>query len=218
MPTIRDLSELGFIRNSIVETIVSTFDATHHPHAAPMGLYTADMRSIVLKPFKTSATYSNLVKWRSGVANITSNPVLFYLTAFKDKNPVGEVSEDWFTRADRVDAPRLKNVDAYVEFNVADIEDAGDQVKMLCRVEKTRVNREVTPQAYSRAVSAVIESVIHATRIEIYLSSGAAGKAEELIGLVEHYRMIVERVAPDSPYSEIMADIQRRIGGWVRSG
>ncbi|MFQ6135173.1 MAG: DUF447 domain-containing protein [Nitrososphaerales archaeon] len=213
-----DLSDLGFVRNGIVETIVSTFDEEHTPHAAPMGVYTEDMRSIILKPYKTSQTYENLLKWRGGVANITSDPTLFYGTVFKDANPGGKVPEEWFTHAQTIDAPRMRNVDACIEFRVVGVEYSGDQAKIPCRVEKILITYRPVLRVYSRAVPAVIESLIHATRIETYLASGEEKKAEELIGLVRHYRRIVKRVAPNSTYSKIMDDIRRRIDGWRRRG
>ncbi len=211
-----DLSGLGFVKNGIVETIVSTYDKERSPNAAPMGVYTEDMRNIILKPFKTTQTYENLLKLRSGVANITSDPTLYYRTAFKDANPEGRVPEEWFTHAETVDAPRLMNADACIEFRVISVEDSEEKARLLCRVEKILVIYKPTLRVYSRAVSAVIESLIHATRIEAFLASGEEKKAKDLIGLVKHYHRIVEKVAPNSKYSEIMSDIKRRIDGWRR--
>jgi hypothetical protein len=210
-----DLSDIGFIRNGIVEVILSTFDEDHHPHAAPMGASTEDMRSIVLTPFKSSQTYGNLLKWRSGVANITSDPVLFHRTVFKDSNPGGELPQEWFTHAPTVDAPRMTNTDFCIELRVTGIEESEDRAQMLCRVEMVlMLNRSYLPHVYNRAAPAVIESIIHATRIEAHLNAGRPDKAAELITLVEHYCSLVERVAPDSTYSELMNDIQRRINLW----
>ena len=213
------MSELGFIRNGIVEVIVSTFDEAHRPHAAPMGASTEDMRSIILKPFKSSQTYGNLLKWRSGVANITSDPLLFYRTVFKDANPGGELPKEWFAQAPAVDAPRMTNTDVCIELLVTDVEESEDRAQMLCRVESTlMLNRSYLPHVYNRAAPAVIESLIHATRIESHLNAGRPDKAEELIILVEHYRHLVDRIAPDSTYSEMMDDIWRRINLWRHIG
>ncbi len=209
------MSELGFIRNGIVEVILSTFDEDHKPHAAPMGASTEDMRSIILKPFKSSQTYGNLFRWRCAVANITSDPMLFYRTVFKDSNPGGELPQEWFTHAPTVNAPRMINTDVNVELLVTSIEEFEDRVQMQCRVEViTVLNRSYHPNVYNRAGPAVIESLIHATRIEAYLNAGEASKAEELINLVKHYHRLIEHVSPDSSYSEMMNDIWRRINLW----
>ncbi len=213
------MSELGFIRNGIVEVIVSTFDEAHRPHAAPMGASTEDMRGIILKPFKSSQTYRNLLKWRSGVANITSDPLLFYRTVFKDANPGGEFPKEWFAQAPAVDAPRMTNTDVCIELLVTDVEESEDRAQMLCKVKSTlMLNRSYLPHVYNRAAPAIIESLIHATRIESHLNADRPDKAEELITLVEHYRHLVERIAPDSTYSEMMDDIWRRINLWRHIG
>lgn len=213
------MSELGFIRNGIVEVIVSTFDEDHRPHAAPMGASTEDMRSIILKPFKSSQTYRNILRWRSGVANITSDPLLFYRTVFKDSNPGGELPKEWFAKASTVDAPRMINTDVCIDLLVTDIEESEDRAQILCRVESTlMLNHSYLPHVYNRAAPAVIESLIHATRIEAHLNAGKPENAEDLINLVEHYCRLVERIAPDSTYSEMMDDIWRRITLWRRIG
>jgi hypothetical protein len=210
---LEDLSQMGFIRNGIVELILSTFNDANRPHAAPMGAYTEDLHRVILKPFKSSQTYGNLKRRRSAVANITSDPQIFYRATFKDMDKDG-LPEAWFTRAETVDAPRLTNIDACVELSVTEIEETEDRAKMTCRVEKMVTFERLLPKAYNRAASAVIESLIHATRIKVYLNSGEYSTAEELIRLVERYHRIVERVAPGSALSTMMENIQGRIVSW----
>jgi hypothetical protein len=70
------------------------------------------------------------------------------------------------------------------------------------------------PKAYSRAAFALIESVIHATRVKEYLASGRVGDAEQLLSLIDHYRTLVERVAPGSRYALVMADLLKRVESW----
>jgi len=206
---------LGFIRNWIFEAVVSSYRFDRAPHAAPMGLTTYDMERLVMRPYKTSQTYSNLLKWRCGVANMTSDPVIFYITVFKDVNPEGLLPEDWFTPAQAVDAPALRGADINLEFRVIDVRDIdGGRAEFLCVVENIILTGSLAARVYSRAAPAVIESLIHATRIKVFLESGDLEEAEWLMRLVDHYRRLVERVAPDSRYSAIMSDIVRRIESW----
>ncbi len=212
-----DLSWLGFIKNGIVETIISTFDEKRNPHAAPMGVSTEDMRSILLKPYKSSETCHNLLKWRRGVANITSDPNLFHVVIFKRAALEREVSEDLFTHEEAVDAPRMRNVDACIAFIVENVEDFRDQVRIHCRVDRIIVTNRPVLKAYCRAAPAVIESLIHATRIETFLALDQAEKVEELMKMIDYYHSLVERIAPNSNYLKIMNDIQHRIKAWRNS-
>lgn len=209
-----ELSKLGFVKKGIVEVIVSSFDDNKHPHAAPMGAYTEDMGSIILMVYKTSHTYKNLMNKKMGVVNITSNPSLFHYTLFKDLNKDGKLPKEWFHLASIVDAPLMVNVEASIEIRIIKIDELNEKARMLCRVEKILINERNALQAYNRAKSAVIESLIHASRIEIYLAAGKKNQVKELIKLINHYDKIINKVAPDSKYTDIMKDIQNRILKW----
>jgi len=209
-----ELAKMGFVKNGIVETIISTFDKNRNSIAAPMGVSAEDEKHITLSIYKTTKTYKNLKEKKCGVANITSDPTLFHRTVFKDVNPGGKLPNDWFTHASNVDAPYLRNTDAFIEFRVTNLTGSGEKAKVRCRVQKIVVARKDLLQVYHRAKSAVIESIIHATRIEIFLATDEKKKAKELIELVNHYTKIVNRVAPNSTYSQIMTDIQNRIKKW----
>ena len=209
-----ELAKIGFAKNGIVETIVSTFDKNRNPTAAPIGVSMVDENHITLSIFKTTKTYKNLEEKKCGAANITSDPIVFHRTVFKDVNSEGKLPKEWFTQASKVDAPYLRNADAFIEFRVIKLTESSEKVKVLCRVHKIRIIRKNLIQVYHRAKSAVIESIIHATRIEVFLAAGKNKKAKELIELVNHYNKIVNKVAPNSTYSHIMIDIQRRIKKW----
>ena len=60
----------------------------------------------------------------------------------------------------------------------------------------------------------MIEAIIHATRIKMFLTQGREGEARRLMDMVEHYQRLISRVAPDSEYSRIMEDIIARIDVW----
>lgn len=215
MSTVSSLSDLGFIKNSMFEAIVSTYGADGMPNAAPMGVMTDDVHQLIIKPYTKSQTYRNILLRRCAVINLTSNPVIYYKTAFKDANPDNKVPFEWFERSDLVDAPKLKNVDVCIEAKIIKVEDVEkDRARVLCKVEKIDPIVRVYPRAYCRAPFAVIESIIHATRIEVFLSNDKKEKAEELIDLVKHYDALVRRVAPNSAYIQIIADILLRIEAW----
>ncbi|MEM3538227.1 MAG: DUF447 family protein [Nitrososphaerales archaeon] len=210
MPKI-SLSDLGFIKNCIFEAIVSTYNIKNLPNAAPMGVITDDMHKLIIKPYTTSQTYRNLLSQKCAVINITSDPLVYYKTAFKDIND-SNILLDWFEKANRVNAPKLKNADAYIEVRVTKIENKKDRAKVLCEVVDI-VPVKITPKAYCRATFAVIESIIHTTRIKVFFLKDKR-KTEELIRLVKYYETLVRRVAPSSIYSDIMKENLKRIEAW----
>jgi hypothetical protein len=215
------IADLGFSEGVIVETIVSTYGVDGQANAAPMGATMAKPEGICLKIYTSSLTYENLKLKKAGVVNVTSNPELFYPTAFKETNPNGKVPQDWFEKAATVDAPKLLGADAHVEVAVADIRQFdAERVEVLCEVKLVHA-ASVLPRAYCRALFATVEAVVHATRVEAFIGSSDRGNREQALKLLETIRDcndVVNRVAPNSRYSEIMADLNQRIDSWRAKG
>jgi hypothetical protein len=211
-----NLDDLGFLKGTIGETIVSTYDVDGQPNAAPMGVVMKGSEQLVIRPYISSLTYKNLQTKKCAVVNLTSNPELFYLTAFKEAATDGKLSPDLFEKAETVDAPRLRAADSIVEVSVTETASFGaERAEFLCNVQLVEASKEL-PKVYCRAQFATIEAIIHATRIKQFLRSDKQEqeRAFRLLELVEICQAVVNRTAPDSRYSEIMADLTQRISLW----
>jgi hypothetical protein len=211
-----NLYDLGFLKDTIGETIVSTYSADGQPTAAPMGVVIESNERLLIRPYISSLTYRNLQAKRCAVVNLTSNPELFYLTAFKEANPDGKLSPELFEKAETVDAPRLRTTDAFVEVLVAETGSFNsERAEFLCNVKLVKASKAL-PKVYCRAQFATIEAIIHATRIKPFLRGDKQEqeRAFRLLELVEICSDIVNRTAPNSRYSEIMADLTQRINLW----
>jgi hypothetical protein len=213
---VTSLDDLGFHKGSIGETIVSTYDADGQPNAAPMGVVIESNERLLIRPYISSLTYRNLQAKRCAVVNVTSNPELFYFTAFKEANPDGKLAPDLFEKAETVDAPRLRAADATVEVSVAENGSfSTERAEFLCNVQLVKASKKL-PKVYCRAQFATIEAIIHATRIKPFLRGNKQEqeRAFRLLELVEICQEVVNRTAPNSRYSEIMADLTQRIDLW----
>lgn len=210
------LTDLGFLKGVVAETIVSTYDMNGQPNAAPMGVTTENTQRIVIRPYTSSSTYKNIQSKRCAVVNLTSDPELYYRTAFKEANPERRIPPGWFVKAGTVGAPRLRMADAFIEVSIVKIRSFGvGRAEILCNVEVIEASRFL-PKAYCRASFATIEAIIHATRVKIFLTRDRREQeqAHKLIELIEHYNVVVNHVAPNSRYSEIMAELTQRINSW----
>lgn len=211
-----NLYDLGFLKDTIGETLVSTYSADGQPTAAPMGIVMKSNEQVIIRPFISSLTYKNIQTKKCAVANVTSNPELFYLTAFKEANPDGKLPPDLFEKAETVDAPRLRAADATVEVSVDETGSfSTERAEFLCNVKLVKASKKL-PKVYCRAQFATIEAIIHATRIKSFLRGDKQEQKQaiRLLELVELCQDIVNRTAPKSRYSEIMADLTRRINVW----
>jgi hypothetical protein len=213
---VTSLDDFGFLKGSIGETIVSTYDADGQPNAAPMGVMIESNERLLIRPYISSLTYKNLQAKRCAVVNVTSNPEMFYLTAFKEANPDGKLPPNLFQKAEIVDAPRLRAADAFIEVLVAETGSFNsERAEFLCNVQLVKASKAL-PKVYCRAQFATIEAIVHATRIKPFLMGDKQEqeRAFRLMELVEICSDVVDRTAPNSRYSEIMADLTQRIHSW----
>ncbi|MCK5628810.1 DUF447 family protein [Candidatus Bathyarchaeota archaeon] len=209
------LVDLGFLKDEVVETIVSTYDSQRIPNAAPMGAIMGSQDHIIIRPFLSSSTYRNLKTKRCAVVNITSNAKVYYITGIKESNPSGRIPQEMFGKAKMVDAPKLAKIDALAEVSVLKISPFDDKrAEVLCKVKRIEASKTL-PKAYSRALYATIEAIIHATRVKVFLDDDKERqRVLELIEKIRGCHDVVNRVAPNSVYSKILADLTRRIESW----
>ena len=209
------ITDLGFSKGIIFETIVSTFDKTGNPNAAPMGVIMENEQTLSLNIFNSSLTSQNLKTSGCAVINLTSDIAIFYRSTFKEANPDGKLPLEWFEKAESVNAPKLRWADATLDVSVTHIQLVGkDKAKMQCRVEKVTAAKQY-PKPNCRALALTLEAIIHATRVKAF--SNDPSKQEEvhkLLGLIENCSKVVNRAAPKSTYSAVMADLTHRINNW----
>ncbi len=215
------IAELGFSDGVIVETVFSTYNVDGEVSAAPMGVTVDSGQRIVLRIYTSSLTYKNLQSKKCAVINMTYDPEVFYKTAFKETNPNGRLPQDWFETAEIVDAPRLRAAEAHIEVAVSDIRQFdAERAEVLLDVKLVRA-ASILPKAYCRALFATIEAIIHATRVQAFITHSDRYKREQALKLLEtikECRNVVNRVAPNSTYSEIMKDLNQRIESWRAKG
>jgi hypothetical protein len=202
--------DLGFI----YEVVVSTCDAYGKPNAAPMGIqFVADVEShgdkrVLLRPFKSTTTYKNLSSRGEAVINVTSDPEVFYKTLVKHEGTKPDTLKNIFQLAKTVKPPRIRGSDAYIEVSAQSSGPAtsneGERADILCEIKLVQVDKP-TAKLYCRAPHALIETMIHASRVKELFSEGSIEEANHLLELMDHYRSLIHRVAPSSHY-ETMAD------------
>ncbi len=211
------LTELGFLKNVIVETIMSTYSAEGEPNAAPMGAIMQTETQLAVKLFNSSQTLRNLKAAKCAVLSLTSDIDLFYKTTFKQTNPNGTLPKSMFVKAAVVNAPKLRKAEATIEVVLADLKSI-DAERNQATLEVMHVDAEKTlPKAYNRAFGATIEALVHATRVQAYLESMEEEKAQHLLQVITNCQDVVNRTAPNSRYSEVMASLARLIESWRKA-
>jgi len=171
----------------ILETLVTTVDASGRPHCAPMGIV-PEGEDFLLKPFRSAATCANLEATGEGVVNFTDDVLLFARSALSPFVPPGRPAQ-------QVRAPILEAACSWREFRVAAREIGPERA--LFRAEVVAAGRGRDFLGYNRAQHAVIEATILATRLHLLDPAFLRAEMDRLRPLVEKTAGPVEREAYD---------------------
>jgi hypothetical protein len=135
----------------------------------------------VLKPFKTSRTYANLLENPFATIHITDNALLFAETAVSNlsletkRSLVYQLKEtSWWP---------LKDCHRWFAVEVSEIHQDPQRVSMDCRVMYSRTVRPFF--GFNRAKHAVIEAAILATRTQFLRKQDVLAELERLQPLVD---------------------------------
>ncbi|MCL2642952.1 MAG: DUF447 family protein [Candidatus Bathyarchaeota archaeon] len=206
------LTDLGFSKNMIYETLVCTYNPDGvTANAAPMGAVMQNLEQISLTIYNSASTLKNLQTHKSATLNLTDNIELFFQTALKDT----PLPEELFEKSPTVNAPQLKPANATIALTIQDFNPLDSQrtkiTGKICQIDALKIY----PQSYCRAKSAVLEAIIHATRIKtLYKNKKEQAHLTKLVALIQNCNEVVNRSAPNSPYTKLMSDLQKKIDTW----
>jgi hypothetical protein len=175
----------------IVESVFTTRDAGGSLNFSPMGVVWGE-EEIVVKPYKETTTYGNLLETGQGVVNITDDVRCFA------RGAVGTPTFPWFP-AREVEGAVLEAACSWRELEVVDVDDSGQRARLVARVVHREVRREFV--GFNRARAAVIEAAILATRTEFL-------PMEEIRGDFDRLQTIVDKTGGDAEHEafDLLAD------------
>ena len=205
------LVDLGFNKNIIYETIVCTYNQDGSPNAAPIGVIVEDVCQVNFVIYNSASTLKNLQSHRLATLNLTGNLDIFFHTALKDTR----LPLEWFEKSNQIDAPQLKIADATIAVTIENFSALdGQRTKVVGKVcHITALKRY--PQSYCRAAAAVLEAIIHTTRIKaLYNVESEQEYVNKLLNLIKTCHEVVNRSAPNSHYAELMFALQQKINTW----
>jgi hypothetical protein len=147
----------------ILEGLVTTVGPDGVPNVAPMGPkveidpQTGDLRSFVLKPFRTARTFANLKAHPEGVFHLCDDVLLLARAA------IGAQPAPAMKPAGVVGGWILAEACRYYEFRLGNWDDRMERVEMPAQILERGRLRDFL--GFNRARHAVVEAAILATRI-----------------------------------------------------
>jgi hypothetical protein len=162
----------------ILESLVTTLDLEGCPNFAPMGVGWGE-NEIVLKPYRETTTFRNVVATGEAVVNLVDDVLLFV------KSALGSPSFP-ARPAVVVRGVVLEAACSWRELRVRESETNEPRARFVCDVVHRGVNREFL--GFSRARGAVIEATILATRTRIL-------PIDEVLAEYRRLQVIVDKTA-----------------------
>jgi hypothetical protein len=162
-----------------LEGIVTTVQPDGSPNIAPMGpRVAADFQSILLRPYQPSTTYENLKRTGQGIFHVTDDVELLARAA------IGRLESLPPCRpAESVEGWILADACRWYAFRVESLDDSRQRVQIECRVVDSGRQRDFF--GLNRAMFAVVEAAILATRIELLPAEQIAAEFQRLAVIVE---------------------------------
>ncbi len=200
----RALSLVGIKPGLHIEAIVTTKDYNGGYRSRPFGIRFKNYNTLELKVYKPSRTLDNIIKYPFLSINLTDDVEVFYKALFNELK-----REDYDFTCYAIGIPSLRDIDAFIEAKVLNYIDYDEYVLFILDVIGLLI-RNVRVGFYTRCKHAVLESLIHLTRMPIYADDPT--KLNKLLDLIKHYSDIVNRICPNEPYKRIMNNILSKAG------
>jgi uncharacterized protein len=165
----------------ILEGVVTTVNSLGVLNVAPMGPRVDDgFDRFVLRPFRTSTTYRNLIEMREGVLHVTDDVLLIAQAS------IGKAPNAPTIPASLVRGHILRDACRYYEFRVVAVDDHHERAEFT--VETVAEGRIRDFFGFNRAKHAVIEAAILATRVTLL-------PPEDILRDLEKLETIVNKTA-----------------------
>jgi len=149
----------------ILEGIVTTRNRQGELNIAPMGpMVNSEMTQLILRPFQTSRTFSNLKETRCGVFHVVDDVLLLAKAAI---GLLEELPETF--PAEHISGAVLQSACRWYEFQIESIDETDERTIMQAKVIHQGRIRDYF--GLNRAKHAVLEAAILATRTHIIAQS-----------------------------------------------
>jgi len=169
----------------ILEGLMTTVNEDGGVNLSPMGpVVNASMTQFILRPFKTSRTYNNLVRQREAVFHVTDDVDMIARSAVGELRPLPEMEP-----AGTVTGWVIQGACRWYELQLHALDDQAERAEIVCQVVDQGRLRDFF--GFNRAKHAVLEAAILATRTEFL-------PADEILADMRRLETIVAKTAGKS--------------------
>ncbi len=173
----------------VIEGIVTTIGEDGQVNIAPMGpKVDRSFHRMTLRPFKTSQTYKNLMHHPEGVFHVVDDVLLLAQAAVGQIEPA-----PMLVMSDHVKGYILRDACRFYAFKVDRLDDSQDRAEIDVTI--VRDGRMRDHFGFNRAMFAVVEASILATRVHMLPRQQIEDELSKLSSLIEKTGGLREREA-----------------------
>ena len=143
-----------------------------------------ELKTLVLRPFRTSTTYQNLKRTGQGVFHVSDDVRLIAQAAVCTPDPLPRL-----VPARKVDGMALADACRWYEFTVESLSDRDERTWIVARTVAQLHNRDFF--GFNRAKHAVLEAAILATRVALL-------PADEILEQLRRLQLPVKLAGPSN--------------------
>jgi len=188
------LRELGFSEETYGETILVVV-INNKINATPIGVKLINDNLMQATIFKDSLTYLGLMNNKECTINITSDARVFYKLVMNE-----ELKTDELMLSENINTPALKFADAVIETKVINVIDKIDRAIFYFLPVNIKILKSI-PKVFNRAHPAIIEALVHYTRIKPYSDMKLFNEVDKLI---ERIKMCIDTVQHSTKNAELL--------------
>ena len=134
---------MGFDFGSTMEIILTTWNNDGTVNAAPMGIVRDIKDQIIIRPYKSSNTYRNMLRNNGRIINLTQDSEIFLKTAFKDENLGPYLIEDGKLSLD--------GSDAFIQVKIINFESENEnRSTFTCSIQQIITKKRIPKRFQSR--------------------------------------------------------------------
>lgn len=200
------MDQMGFDYGSTIETVLTTWNHDGTVNAAPMGVIRNPKDQIIIKPYRSSNTFRNMLKNKEICVNTTQDIEIFFKTAFKDEDlglfPVkkGELL--------------LEGSDASIKCKIINIEYKNVNRPEFTAEIKQILTKKRIPIGFNRGRSNAIEAIIQASHIKYKSNERGEDLKTNLINFNYNIQIIKKVSASNSTETKVANKLESLVEKW----
>jgi len=202
----KKLDQMGFDYGSTIETILTTWNHDRTVNAAPMGVIRNIKDQIIIKPYKSSNTYRNMLRKEEACINLTQDSEIFLKTAFKDENLGSFSIKKGELFLDGSDASIILKI---INFEFED----ENRFAFKCEIQKIITKKRI-PVGFSRGKNNAIEAIIHASHIRYKINESGEDIRTDLINFNYNIQIIRKVSASNSIEMKVANKLESLVEKW----